>query len=154
MQTYDNREESYLGKALRDPHKLIRNAKKALKDVDFDTFIGTGVSGTLAVGMLSVVFPNKNFAIVRKDESSHSPFMVEGSIGEKWIFVDDFISSGATLRRTMKQIVNAVTEAKGWGKIKFPEYVGTFLYEVDGGRFQTADRRSAVEEFYREMIVQ
>jgi hypoxanthine phosphoribosyltransferase len=72
---------------------------------DFDTMVGTGLSGALVVPTLARA-TKKLFAIVRKDDDllSHHETKVEGTIGERWIFVDDFVSSGATLRRVVQAI--------------------------------------------------
>jgi adenine/guanine phosphoribosyltransferase-like PRPP-binding protein len=95
--------------------------------VEFDTLIGTGFSGGLVVPVLARML-NVNFAVVRKDGvSNHGNYDVEGIIGEKWIFVDDLIDSGSTVRR----VVRKMKALRGVNT----EFAGVYLY--DSRRFIT-----------------
>lgn len=116
---------SYLNKAFNEPHVLIEAMVKETAGVEYDTMVGTGLSGLLVVPILARAL-NKHFAIVRKEQDkSHRECDIEGTIGERWIFVDDFISSGATKNRVIK----AVEGLRNW---RFnPEYVGTYEYHFE-----------------------
>lgn len=118
----------WLNEAFRDINGVVEKARKTLETVDYDTMVGTGLSGSLVIPVLAREF-GKYFAIVRKDEQRHSDMEVEGRIGHKWIFVDDFISTGAT-RRTVKSAVKSVTNNDDI-------YVGTYVYHPD--QFQVID---------------
>jgi len=118
----------WLNEAFRDIDAVVNKARKALESVQYDTMVGTGLSGSLVIPVLAREF-GKYFAIVRKDEARHSDLEIEGQIGHKWIFVDDFIGSGAT-RGRVKCAVNGVTGNPDL-------YVGSYLYHLD--QYQTID---------------
>ncbi len=40
----------------------------------------------------------------KPNESGHSTEDVEGTLGRRWVFVDDFVSSGATLQRVIHAV--------------------------------------------------
>lgn len=115
---------SYLDAAFGDAGKLVANAKQTLTDVDFDTMVCTGLSGTLVVPWLAREL-GKYFAVVRKGESNHSGFTIEGTIGDRWIFVDDFISTGKTRERVTQEID---TCSKSNYAPFVTKYVGTYQY--------------------------
>jgi orotate phosphoribosyltransferase len=95
----------YLDRALYDLPTLLRDARKTLVDVDFDTIVGTGFSGGLVVPTLAMRL-KKKFVLIRKenDDSHHGSGRLIGELGERWLFVDDFVSSGATKRRVIDKI--------------------------------------------------
>ena len=139
-------------KAAFDPDLLIRIAERTI-DIDdldsFDTMIGTGLSGALAIPTLARYF-GKNWAIVRKDnDNSHGMYRVEGTFGNSWVFVDDLIASGRTLCNVFAAMKNhidrrnlLVNERIAYNKenpgYEYPDedctlmdmrYVGTFEYD-------------------------
>ena len=132
--------EYYMRHAFRPAQEQAEQFKEALKSrihkpPVFDTLIGTGLSGALVVPALANAM-GLRWAIVRKDDNSHSSSRIEGTIGERWLFVDDFISSGRTLDRT-KQIVRRACPATA--------YAGFYLYtngiieaEISGPRIDEA----------------
>jgi orotate phosphoribosyltransferase len=87
--------------------KRLFEAKKLLKNVEFDTMVITGNSGTIFGGALSVIL-KKPIVLVRKDkseESTHSYMTVEGTVDiGKYIVVDDFFCTGATLNRIFSKL--------------------------------------------------
>lgn len=94
----------YLGCAVSFGDDDCLTAAKKLNRVDYDTMIGTGLSGSLVVPVLAK-FLSKQWAIIRKDgEGQHMPEAFVGDIGERWLFVDDFVSTGATLRRVHRTV--------------------------------------------------
>lgn len=99
---------AYMDTAVFDLEKTLRVAKKALVDVDFDTIVGTGFSGGIVIPTLALRL-KKKFVLIRKegDDSHHGGGRLLGELGERWIFVDDFISSGHTRRRVVDKIGSA-----------------------------------------------
>lgn len=126
---------SYLYVALGDPAELVYDAMKKLKDVEFDTMIGRGLSGALVVPLLARAM-SKHFAIVRKDnDGSHSESRIEGRLGSKWLFVDDLICSGTTFKFTLDRVKEAKQmEFAGmymYGSNENPEYRGSVFHSLD-----------------------
>ena len=99
----------YMDRALDDLAGIVEGARKDLADVEFDTLVGTGFSGAAVVPALALAL-GKNFVLIRKesDDSHHGGGRLIGSLGDRWIFVDDFISSGATRDRVIQKIAAAV----------------------------------------------
>lgn len=109
-----------------DPARVARNMARELnrEGVDYDTIVGTGLSGTVIVPQLARIL-DKYALIVRKpNDGSHSRLPAEGKLGERWLFVDDFIYTGTTRTR----VIDAVTELAAKRDYK-TEYVGAYLYE-------------------------
>lgn len=102
---------TYLKDALtNDLSYLIgRFEKVAKKRARFDTIIGTGLSGAIVVPELARRLGLK-WAIVRKQDGSHSPNKIEGEIGKAWLFVDDFVDSGATQQFVMDAVETFVSD--------------------------------------------
>lgn len=90
---------------------------------EHDTLISTGLSGSIAAGLFAHA-TDKMYAVLRKEGTKHhSGNDVEGRIGAKWIFVDDFIGGGHTRNRVHKRICELATQRD----IK-TTYVGSWLY--------------------------
>lgn len=97
---------TYLTDAFTEIDGIIDAVSEILTDIapNVDTLVGTGVSGALVVPYIGRVL-DVHWALVRKPtEGSHSPHLVEGTIGECWVLVDDLIDTGATLRRVEEAI--------------------------------------------------
>lgn len=102
--------------------KAVRKAYAELKGRrdEFDSIVVTGVSGQ-AVGFPLALKLKKPIVVLRKDgEDSHSgPGFVNGrNMGQRVLFLDDFISD----RGTFERCKNAV-EQKGTARI-----VASYLY--------------------------
>ena len=122
----------YLCIPMESPQSLIDDSKPFLENLDFDTMIGTGLSGTIATIILANHY-KKKYSIVRKntDTSNHGWHKVEGIIGKKWIFIDDLIDTGSTfyyVRAEMKNIED-LYYADPDTRI---EYIGRYLYHNYG----------------------
>jgi orotate phosphoribosyltransferase len=113
---------SYFKRAFQDVEVLAEELVVALNaaGVSYDTLIGTGLSGTIVVPTMARLLNVPAWAIVRKELSPHSSNEIEGSVGWRWLFVDDFVSSGATRDRVKAAIARAVPATT---------YVGTYSYE-------------------------
>lgn len=96
----------YLWDAFTEIDGIMDAVSEILTDIapDIDTLVGTGVSGALVVPHIGRVL-DMHWALVRKPtEGSHSPNLVEGTIGECWVLVDDLIDTGETLKRVEESI--------------------------------------------------
>ena len=99
------RHATYLAPVFEEYDELIESCVARLKGYEFDTLVGTGLSGTLILLPLARRL-GVNAAVVRKrDESCHSRHAVEGAIGKKWILLDDQVDSGKTATTAIR-IVN------------------------------------------------
>lgn len=104
---------TYLTDAFTEIDGIIDAVSEILTDIapEIDTLVGTGVSGALVVPYIGRVL-DVHWALVRKPtEGSHSPNLVEGTVGECWVLVDDLIDTGATLKRVEEAIR---LELYGW----------------------------------------
>ena len=117
----------YFDAALNEPEKVaerLRALLTAYSDVQPDTLVGTGLSGALILPTLARVLDVK-FLVVRKpNDGSHSWTNAEGDLGQRWLFVDDLIDSGSTLRRVQEGVRKAASNNGGWQT----DYVGAYLY--------------------------
>lgn len=110
----------YSGTVFGNPARIVAAYQRAVAAREIpphDTLVGTGISGSIAVSMLALT-GNVFFAVVRKPNvSSHSDAKIEGIVGERWLFVDDFISSGNTHRRVQETVaceVPGTTQVGAW----------------------------------------
>jgi hypothetical protein len=124
----------YCDSVWSDPASLVKNAKVTLKGVEFDTFVATGQSGSLALSLFARAF-RKNIFVVRKDadhESSHAALKWIGQMGQRWVFLDDFISSGSTKRSVIAGVQEAIDYIRNTGNGEFTtKFVGSYEYEHD-----------------------
>ena len=103
---------SYMGLAFENLTPMIEAIRKELHGVKYDTIVVTGSSGML-VGPVIARALRKKLLVVRKPEeyeSSHSSAKLLGELGERWIFLDDFVSGGATFRRVRDGVRDALKE--------------------------------------------
>lgn len=116
--------DSYFTNALFDLPTVIADAQKRLSRIKFDTLVGTGFSGAVVVPALALAM-DKTFVLVRKDsdDSHHGPGRLLGEIGERWLFVDDFISSGSTRSYVLRKIYHADPDTRCVGQYMYrPSY--------------------------------
>jgi len=101
----------YMDHALFELSEVIERGKSDLAHVDFDTLVGTGFSGGIVIPSLALAL-GKKFVLVRKedDDSHHGGGRLLGDLGKKWIFVDDFVSSGRTRNRVIEKIDSTASE--------------------------------------------
>lgn len=124
---------------VHNPDQLMRIALDLLEGIRFDTLVGTGLSGALAVPELARRF-GVNYLIVRKpNDGTHSWLPVEGKLGRRWVFVDDLIASGATFGRVWDAMNRLLDKHSGYFR---SEFVGAMLY--DDHRFLKPDASKLV----------
>jgi hypothetical protein len=117
----------------KNARKFIREARKALKDVDFDTFVVRGMSGMGAGALLSNAM-DKELYVIRKGEECHDWRKGFGSMGQRWVFLDDLIDSGATLSIVKGHMEEAVEKSsfEYWTGTAFrnlrPKFIGAYLF--------------------------
>lgn len=101
----------YMDTALFNLAEVIDTAKERLADVEFDTLVGTGFSGGVVIPALALAM-GKKFVLIRKetDDSHHGKGQLLGQLGNRWIFVDDFVASGTTRKRVIEKISRAAVE--------------------------------------------
>ena len=118
----------YFDQALFDLGSVIDGAAENLGNVDFDTLVGTGMSGGIVVPALAVRM-GKKFALVRKeeDDSHHGGGRLVGQVGPRWVFVDDFVWTGRTRSRVIQKIQKALLLPTA------DTMVGQYLYQAWSG---------------------
>ena len=126
---YRNR-SGYFERAFGSLDDIADEMRLALKGIEYDTLVGTGLSGTLVVPTLARTLGTL-WAIVRKEHSPHASGLIEGEIGQNWLFVDDFISSGETRERVRKVIdgLKVYDWQSGYERQFMTNFVGTYQYE-------------------------
>lgn len=128
----------YMDNALFGLPEVIETAKERLANVDFDTLVGTGFSGGVVIPALALAM-GKKFVLIRKetDDSHHGGGRLLGELGNKWIFVDDFVSSGHTRQRVIGKVEEVDSDT---------EYVGQYMYinySDEGPQFEPAGHDKA-----------
>jgi hypothetical protein len=122
--------------------ELSDQMRDACHGVKYDTIVGTGLSGTVFVSKVHTAL-RKNVAIVRKkNDGSHSGNKVEGAIGKRWVFVDDFMSSGRTFKRVAEIMFEEYPQS---------EFVGYYSY--DGEFFTPAAELEQSRRWLKEMRI-
>ena len=98
---------SYLQLPIHDPDTLCETVSdhigSALYSIgEIDALVGTGLSGAMAVPLIAHAL-GKRMCVVRKEDDvgTHSCSRFEGNMqaGDRWLFVDDLIDSGASFVR-------------------------------------------------------
>ena len=117
----------YLESALADLDAIIPYIKEGLANFaefdECDTLVGRGLSGALVVPYVARAL-GLRWAIARKEgDGSHSSECIEGMIGRRWVFVDDLISSGNTLTKTIIS-VNVTADTVGYET----QFLGAITY--------------------------
>lgn len=93
------------------PSKLegtIYNFRELTRELEFDTVVGSGFSGGMLLPILAYRLGLK-YALVRKEgwrADSHADRELEGELGDRWLFVDDLVASGATFARCATAVVS------------------------------------------------
>lgn len=122
----------YSGSLYQDYSTVVDHCIKLLKPVEdeFDGLVATGLSGGTLIATVATLM-GKKWAVVRKSDAvSHSSNRFEGTIGDRWVFIDDFISSGASLIRCIQAINYKYRQLHDWEDYRGPKpvFVGCVLY--------------------------
>lgn len=120
----------YMRDAFEAPEVLAEKARVSLDGVEYDTMVGTGLSGALVVPVLARALGKHWFVVRKYNDGSHSDNIGEGTIGDRWLFVDDLIDSGSTLRRVKKSVAHVCTPKarEHFAEPHKTEYVGSYFY--------------------------
>ena len=101
----------YFSEVYYSPDKVIGKFEPVYNQLlkqDLDTLVGTGLSGGIIVPMIAKAY-DLNYMLVRKPgATTHDTSRVFGKVGQSWLFVDDFICSGATLRRVQRMLTREI----------------------------------------------
>lgn len=91
------------------PRRMANMIKKRIPEsVEYDTIVGSGLSGILVVPGLAKAL-KKEWGVVRKESelqggTSHAEQLYEGTMGRRWVLIDDFMCSGATVKRVVQAV--------------------------------------------------
>lgn len=136
----------YMDAALLNLAEVVEVAQADLRNRNFDTIVGTGLSGAIVIPALALAM-GKSFVIVRKrnDDSHHGGDLV-GKLGRRWIFLDDFVSTGETRKRVIDKVDDACKNT--WHDVhRRASLVGQYTYEnrlwMTGAEVRTHQRRLA-----------
>ena len=124
---------SYMETLFREPEKIVRRLRNLQeRGVEFDTIVGTGISGLIPLKQAADELGIHWLAVRKPGENSHSGSLLTGEIGDKWLMVDDFMQSGATVKRVVEAITRAGVKS---------QFVGLLQYEApdwdEGNAFAT-----------------
>ena len=124
----------YFDEAIFNLAEVIDQCRQGLRGVNFDTIVGTGFSGSVVIPTLALLM-GKQFVLIRKegDDSHHKKGRLVGALGERWIFVDDFIATGRTRKRVIGKIADAALDRE-----IVTTMVGQYMYQKTVG-FQRFD---------------
>lgn len=104
--------------------KAIKRIKEQLKDIDFDAFIVTGMSGVI-MGSVVARSMKKQLTVVRKSsDGTHSNYPVENFIDGKYVFLDDLVATGSTFNIVKQKLKEENTKNAAKSKI-----VASVIYE-------------------------
>lgn len=114
--------------ALKELSRQIRRAK-----ISYDFIVGRGLSGSLIAAPLALRL-NKRLVVVRKGEETHSWCKIEGlerGMMHSYIIVDDFISTGETVRAIIDAMEKNCSHSKCQGIFLYgaaKKYEDIFVY--------------------------
>lgn len=123
--------QQYMIEAFGDIEVIADKLRQQVNSDEYDTIVGIGLSGALVIPRLANLL-GKKWAIVRKDDGTHSGNPIEGQIGRSWLFVDDLVASGRS-REKVKAAVRRVTDNYGFKT----NYIGTYQYHYN--RYQSGE---------------
>jgi adenine/guanine phosphoribosyltransferase-like PRPP-binding protein len=112
---FDKREQ-VIGKALG----ILKHKRE-----DFDVIVCRGYSGMVIAPTLAFCLKKKLFVVRKDGERCHSGQKYIGDLGEKYLMVDDFISSG----KTYEAILLALTDVHEREALDPPKLAAIYLYE-------------------------
>lgn len=123
--------KSYFEQVFGDTDELFHNAETQLhgQKIKFDSFVGIGLSGVLVLPILARHFDVPFLALRKAGVDCHDTYGIgkygRGTIGRNWILIDDFVSSGNTIRVAQERVGAGLREAGGGF---YTEYMGCYAY--------------------------
>lgn len=124
--------------------KAIEYVVGRLESESFDVVACRGVSGATMAAVVAYKL-HKDLCIVRKpNDGSHSSYTVEGPTG-RYVIVDDFISTGATVKEIVKQITRVDPHAECLGVICYGKH---YWREMDGDDAKSCSEWTGVPCLY------
>jgi hypothetical protein len=116
---------SHSTKGMDSVRTLTSRLRAASHGIRYDTIVGIGISGAMVVPAIGRSM-RKNWALIRKDgEYNHAGnASFEGVIGKRFIIVDDFVSSGATVAVILAKLAKVAAE---YGTPR-PAFAGVWEY--------------------------
>jgi hypothetical protein len=140
-ETFSFNQNGYFDRAFGDPDVLIKAFDIAVEfsKVEFDSMAAIGLSGHMVLPLLARHAGVPFLALRKPDVKSHDTWGIgkhgRGTIGKKYLIVDDFVSTG----RTVNNIRAAIdTVAREYNCPFTPEYVGTYCYAESPSRPETS----------------
>lgn len=126
-----------------DPDSIQRMAdefRPVMAKRKIDTIVVRGTSGTLVGSALRMLIPDLNVFVIRKpNEKSHNGERPIGTMGERWVFFDDFVDTGATFKACYDGVSDAHsnnnysfmsgTYRSSSRKVWTPKFVGIWEYK-------------------------
>lgn len=108
-------QSDYLHAALRPDTRafIIDRAQTDLDGLDFNAIAFRGISGALVAPILAFTMKKHIIAVRKVADGTHSAAFVEGvlSFNTKYLIVDDFSSSGETVRAIRNSIFSVEPRA-------------------------------------------
>lgn len=106
--------------------EAVAAAEIHLGDREFDTIAFTGMSGALFAPIVAYKLHKEIVAIRKPRDGSHSDYDTEGYLhASKYIIIDDFVSSGRTVKRIIKEMLKFAPAAQLVGIYTYyPAYTG------------------------------
>lgn len=129
MIVYDGYATGYSQDKVRQKAKFAAAAIASMsKSVNADCVIVHGNSG-VSCGFAALMYHNFNLVLLRRDNDNSHGSPLEGPNGhriERYLILDDFISSGKTVRRVRRKVTELALQY-GDGRAS-PQCVGIVLY--------------------------
>lgn len=129
MIVYDGYATGYSQEKVRNKAKFAASAiAKLAQEVNADCVIVHGNSG-VSCGFAALMYHNFNLVLLRKDNDNSHGSPIEGPNEHcirRYIILDDFISSGETVRRVRRKVHELAAQRSGG--MHPPECVGIVLY--------------------------
>jgi hypothetical protein len=119
----------------------IDRTKHVLSYHHFDAIAFSGLSGALIAPILAIEMGKTLLCVRRNGETrdSHSSRMVEGDVNAmRYIIVDDFTSTGATVRHIFDEVRKAAPSAKCIGVLEHT-HPKTDLTPISGRQYEKWD---------------
>lgn len=121
------------------------DAASTLNRVKFDTLVVIGLSGALAGGLIANALGVNLYVLRKPQDTTHDGLGGFGLMGERWVFLDDFISSGRTYKGVLGHVDRLYNDGvwDTWDDgertpAKPLTHVGVYLYNY--GDFRTPNQ--------------